>query len=158
MKTNLIKKMMAVIIIASLSFMLKSFGCPEGPIPECPFPNHGYTVFFPHFCDCHWFFHCSDGVAYCRQCPAGLHWNTVLDVCDFPDNANCPSGGGCGGASASCTKNIDCPPGQSCRPLAIGNGSSDMTAWCAPPGAKDGPGGWLCIEKVPHETERYCCI
>ncbi|PSN32382.1 hypothetical protein C0J52_24588 [Blattella germanica] len=66
--------------------------CPTGAIPTCPVPDPDFSVFFPHENDCQWFFHCSNGVAYCKICPDGLHWNPVLDTCDWPENAGCGSG------------------------------------------------------------------
>ncbi|XP_069691017.1 peritrophin-1-like [Periplaneta americana] len=63
--------------------------CPAGPIPACPYPDPALSVFFPHPNDCNWFFHCSNGVAYCKQCPANLHWNVELNTCDYPYRAGC---------------------------------------------------------------------
>ena len=63
--------------------------CPPGELPKCPFPDKEFTTFFPHPNDCHWFFHCSMGVAFCSECPAGLHWNAKLETCDFPFRAGC---------------------------------------------------------------------
>jgi len=63
--------------------------CPPGELPKCPFPDGPYSTFFPHPNDCHWFFHCSHGVPFCKVCPAGLHWNAKLDTCDFPFRAGC---------------------------------------------------------------------
>ena len=141
MKTNLIKKVTAMIVIASLSFMLKSFDCPHTTqIPECPFPDPVFSVFFPHPHDCHYFFHCQGGIAFCFKCPAGLHWNRRLETCDYPYTA------GCDGktkrsrmkSSSSCFFNgtwvgvrIECeeyyaPPGpflDGCVPLACPSGS-----------------------------------
>ena len=58
--------------------------CPAAPAPICPFPDpEWYSVFFPHPYDPHWFFHCSDGVPYCHECPADLVWNPELDTCDY---------------------------------------------------------------------------
>jgi hypothetical protein len=63
--------------------------CPEGPVPQCPFPDPLFDVFFPHPNDCQWFFHCINGVAYCRECPADLYWNVALDTCDYRENTGC---------------------------------------------------------------------
>ena len=67
--------------------------CPPGEVPKCPFPSKldvpFIVIFFPHPNDCHWFFHCSDGVAYCLECPADLHWNIELETCDYPHHAGC---------------------------------------------------------------------
>ncbi|MFI0990574.1 carbohydrate-binding module family 14 protein [Streptomyces exfoliatus] len=37
------------------------------------------------------FYHCSHGVAYLKQCPSILHFNPVLKVCDWPENAGNPA-------------------------------------------------------------------
>ncbi|PSN39603.1 hypothetical protein C0J52_06912 [Blattella germanica] len=60
--------------------------------PNCPFPDPEYSVFFPHPNSCNWFYHCSNGIAHCKICPANLHWNTVLNTCDWPSDANCEIG------------------------------------------------------------------
>ncbi|WP_407940779.1 carbohydrate-binding module family 14 protein [Nonomuraea antri] len=31
------------------------------------------------------FYHCSDGIVWWKRCPAGLHLDPDLRVCDFPD-------------------------------------------------------------------------
>jgi hypothetical protein len=63
--------------------------CPNGPLPECPLSDGNYSVFFRHPSDCHWFFHCSNGAAYCNKCPGDLHWNNELETCDFAFRAGC---------------------------------------------------------------------
>jgi len=67
--------------------------CPPGPVPECPFPDLEFFVFFPHPNDCHWYFYCSNGVAYCHECRADLHWNVEIETCDFPYRAGCNESG-----------------------------------------------------------------
>jgi hypothetical protein len=95
MSKKLLKLGAAVMIVALSVVVLISadsdMDCPGGMVPTCPFPDLAYSVFFPHPNDCHYFFHCSNGVAYCKKCPAGLHWNTVLDTCDYPYSAGCIS-------------------------------------------------------------------
>ena len=94
MKT-IFQKLTAAMIIVAMSFMFQSHrgdACPQGPIPECSLDFSGMTTYYPHEYDCHWFFQCSDGVAYCWPCPDGLHWNTELNVCDWPYHANCLAG------------------------------------------------------------------
>jgi len=79
----------AVILAAMLG---NSTACPPGEVPQCPL---GYSsTFFPHPNDCGWFFHCSNGVAFCKPCPADLHWNVQMETCDFPENAECDKGSG----------------------------------------------------------------
>ncbi|PSN32385.1 hypothetical protein C0J52_24587, partial [Blattella germanica] len=67
------------------------FSCPAGKVPNCPFPDPALSVFFPHENDSRWFYHCSNGVAYCKVCPFGLHWNANLDTCDWPEHVRCRS-------------------------------------------------------------------
>ncbi|XP_072929467.1 uncharacterized protein [Epargyreus clarus] len=45
----------------------------------------------PHPDDCQLFYYCVDGAAepVCRQCPAQLHFNPHLLVCDNPEVAGC---------------------------------------------------------------------
>jgi len=91
MKVNYVLTGLFLVLLAGKIYMnaySNDPGCPEGPIPDCP--PYG-TAFFPHPGDCSWFFHCVDGVAYCKQCPADLHWNKMLDTCDFPYRAGCLS-------------------------------------------------------------------
>ncbi|XP_052757052.1 mucin-2-like isoform X1 [Galleria mellonella] len=54
--------------------------------------------------NCSQFYQCVFGELVERDCPRGLHFNPVLQVCDYPANAGCepirppctPGGGGCG--------------------------------------------------------------
>ncbi len=55
---------------------------------ECP--DDREDMYFPHPTRCDAFCQCSNGVPYQQDCPAGLHYNRVLHVCDWPENANCP--------------------------------------------------------------------
>ncbi|XP_076343537.1 uncharacterized protein LOC143243779 isoform X2 [Tachypleus tridentatus] len=41
---------------------------------------------FPKEDDCTKFYHCSSGIAYLKNCPAHLHFNPYLQVCDWPRN------------------------------------------------------------------------
>lgn len=41
----------------------------------------------PYFCE--YFFQCSNGEFLLQECPPGLHFNPVLEVCDWSENAGC---------------------------------------------------------------------
>ena len=56
--------------------------CPPGDVPRCP--PFGEEVFFPHPNDPHFFFVCTSGIAFCKECPGGLVWNQELHTCDYP--------------------------------------------------------------------------
>ena len=83
--------LLGVVIVGVLYLRAQESGepCPSGETPQCPFPDPGYSVFFPHPEDCHWFFHCQNGVAYCHECPGDLLWNTEIDACDYAYRVDC---------------------------------------------------------------------
>ncbi|KAF0294706.1 Chondroitin proteoglycan 2 [Amphibalanus amphitrite] len=56
------------------------------PGPDFDCPSDGL---FPNPADCHTFYHCSNGHAYLKDCPANLEFNPNLLVCDWPENAGC---------------------------------------------------------------------
>ncbi|XP_057655102.1 mucin-22-like isoform X2 [Diorhabda carinulata] len=56
----------------------------------CPAEDGEDSVYFP-VSDCTKFCQCSNGVAYEHNCPAGLHFNSELNVCDWPEDAGCES-------------------------------------------------------------------
>ncbi|CAH2217056.1 jg26161 [Pararge aegeria aegeria] len=43
----------------------------------------------PHETDCTLFYYCVWGEKVLRSCPSSLHFNTVLQVCDWPRDAGC---------------------------------------------------------------------
>ncbi|XP_041980994.1 extensin-like [Aricia agestis] len=69
---------------------------PEPTIPEMEFLPNGCPVdphihwLLPHETDCELFYYCVWGELVLRECaPGGLHFNRVLQVCDWPQNAGC---------------------------------------------------------------------
>lgn len=47
------------------------------------------ATLWPNKYNCSTFYLCSQGVPELLECPAGLHYNEVLRVCDFPYRAKC---------------------------------------------------------------------
>ena len=81
---KVLKQINVTIVAVILAAMLgNSTACPPGEVPQCPFPDPEYSVFFPHPNDCGWFFHCSNGVAFCKPCPGDLLFNVDLETCDY---------------------------------------------------------------------------
>ncbi|RZC36473.1 dentin sialophosphoprotein [Asbolus verrucosus] len=65
---------------------LTAFGVEGGP--SCPEKDGANSVYIPHK-DCTKFWQCSNGTPYLFDCPADLHFNPKLNVCDWPDRAGC---------------------------------------------------------------------
>uniref|UniRef100_A0AAG5DM87 Chitin-binding type-2 domain-containing protein n=1 Tax=Anopheles atroparvus TaxID=41427 RepID=A0AAG5DM87_ANOAO len=55
---------------------------------RCPPRNGATPTLLPHQ-NCYMFYKCDNGKACEHNCPAGLHFNPQLDVCDWPSNACC---------------------------------------------------------------------
>lgn len=55
---------------------------------QCPNPDGPDSVYIP-LDDCTKFCQCSNGQAILHNCPDGLHFNPVLNVCDWPQDAGC---------------------------------------------------------------------
>ncbi|GAA2637915.1 carbohydrate-binding module family 14 protein [Actinomadura fulvescens] len=58
-----------------------------GPASPCP----RVQGLFANPDDPHSFYHCDHGIAYLKRCPANLHFNPILLVCDWPENAGNPA-------------------------------------------------------------------
>uniref|UniRef100_A0A182TPA7 Chitin-binding type-2 domain-containing protein n=1 Tax=Anopheles melas TaxID=34690 RepID=A0A182TPA7_9DIPT len=68
--------------------------------PQCPTRNGPHPIMFRHRMDCTKYYQCDHGTAFEITCPAGLHFNTALSVCDYPERVGCSEGAvGSGGAS-----------------------------------------------------------
>ncbi|CAD7080519.1 unnamed protein product [Hermetia illucens] len=59
-----------------------------GYVPDCPHSLNKDT-FVPYPGNCRKYFQCWNGHAFVRHCPLGLHWNAVINRCDWPFRANC---------------------------------------------------------------------
>lgn len=72
----------------SSALKTKSEQCPT--TGTCPFPDPlNYTVHLPHAFNCSLYCRCDHGNPKEERCPAGLHFNPRLQVCDRPDAAGC---------------------------------------------------------------------
>ncbi|XP_055856475.1 uncharacterized protein LOC129919568 [Episyrphus balteatus] len=62
----------------------------ECQIKECPAVDPPeQAVLLPNPADCTRFNECSNGILIEKMCPAGLHFNAKLGVCDYPQEAGC---------------------------------------------------------------------
>ncbi|EDS30448.1 conserved hypothetical protein [Culex quinquefasciatus] len=60
--------------------------CPKGPCLQCN------PVLLPHPDYCEMFLKCTNGFACEMKCPAGLHWSTAGNRCDWPFLGDCATG------------------------------------------------------------------
>uniref|UniRef100_A0A6P7FM87 Uncharacterized protein LOC114329323 n=1 Tax=Diabrotica virgifera virgifera TaxID=50390 RepID=A0A6P7FM87_DIAVI len=98
----------------------------------CPAVDGPDSVYFP-LSDCTKFCQCSNGVPYEHDCPAGLHFNPKLNVCDGPQNA------GCGGSDTVATEQTVTPTqdsGNNTNPTPAPNSCQKEGVVCP---AVDGP-------------------
>ncbi|KAJ3659773.1 hypothetical protein Zmor_011446 [Zophobas morio] len=57
--------------------------------PICPVPDGDNPIRYLPAEDCTKFYDCSDGTPVLYDCPDGLYFNPVLQVCDWPENSGC---------------------------------------------------------------------
>lgn len=74
---------MTPLVVAALSAILFAC-CAHTQATPCV---HG--SFRPHPTDCRVYYVCTHDVLQLMSCPAGLHFNPTLDVCDYAAAANC---------------------------------------------------------------------
>ncbi|XP_049807768.1 mucin-19-like isoform X5 [Schistocerca nitens] len=80
-----------------------SGGCPAvGTCPQYQDEN-SIAKHLPHATNCSQFCKCDHGKPVTFDCPAGLHFNPTLEVCDWPDQAGCSGGSASTAAPSSST-------------------------------------------------------
>ncbi|XP_044578718.1 mucin-5AC-like isoform X1 [Cotesia glomerata] len=57
----------------------------------CPADNSNNGALYPHECVCSKFYLCTNGQLVLNQCPAGLNFDSKLNICDWPENVQCQS-------------------------------------------------------------------
>ncbi|XP_063926736.1 cell surface glycoprotein 1-like isoform X2 [Zophobas morio] len=84
----------AVLLVAFQISGLEAGDTEIWPIPtECPAVDPlNYTVHLQHESDCTKFYKCDHGERVLFDCPDTLHFNPVLQVCDWPEQAGCTIG------------------------------------------------------------------
>ncbi|XP_020291582.1 uncharacterized protein LOC109858583 [Pseudomyrmex gracilis] len=63
----------------------------ENENPCLGLAHHEYPVLLPHSTNCSLFYKCDWGVPMLFECPEELHFNSILQVCDWPWRAGCDS-------------------------------------------------------------------
>ncbi|KAK2576109.1 hypothetical protein KPH14_007443 [Odynerus spinipes] len=116
-----------VIMIAATAIFAYPGDNPILPVPtKCPSVDPlNYTVHLAHKTDCTKFYKCFNGKKYKMSCPDNwrggkLHFNKVLQVCDYPERAGCNDNSTCPAGSdgkafpheCSCSKYYVCHNGD----------------------------------------------
>ncbi|XP_035906265.1 probable chitinase 10 [Anopheles stephensi] len=57
--------------------------------PDCTTPQGNIPVYLVHPTNCSRFYECKGRDAWEFECPAGLHFNSRINVCDYPAIAQC---------------------------------------------------------------------
>merc|ERR1711915_833814 len=55
----------------------------------CPPSEDGSTVFVPHPTDCNLYYICVDEMPFLMQCPGDLYFDSVINICNWPDLVDC---------------------------------------------------------------------
>ncbi|XP_076367568.1 uncharacterized protein LOC143255581 isoform X2 [Tachypleus tridentatus] len=63
------------------------------PSKVCPLQNGKFSVFLPHTENCSLYYVCDHGIPKLMCCPATLHFNRELNVCDYEWRAGCSTNG-----------------------------------------------------------------
>jgi hypothetical protein len=89
---------LAILTLAPQASAQNQPGSPAGDLPEergcelvknCPAATPDSSLHLPNPLSCTSFCKCDWGVARYFECPAGLHFNAELQVCDWPEGAKC---------------------------------------------------------------------
>lgn len=60
-----------------------------GATAKCPTRPVQDTIILRNPSNCSTFYICANGIPYLMSCSHGLHFNSELRVCDWPEHANC---------------------------------------------------------------------
>lgn len=60
-----------------------------GATPKCPTRPVQNTILLRNPSNCSTFYMCANGIPHLMSCSHGLHFNSELRVCDWPEHANC---------------------------------------------------------------------
>lgn len=62
---------------------------PAASCPPVTCPDDIEDMYQPNPADCGSYYQCIYGQPHLIPCPDGLHWNSAINVCDWPKDANC---------------------------------------------------------------------
>ena len=77
------------IIFAGCLLVLTILMCNVNCTKDSKLTTGGDRLFFPCPENCTKYYRLVHGRLLKLTCPSGLHWNDALDICDWPEEANC---------------------------------------------------------------------
>ncbi|GIY49226.1 hypothetical protein CEXT_303411 [Caerostris extrusa] len=106
----------------------------EGLDTLCPLNEDGNPILKSHETDCRKFYTCNGGILILQVCQNGLHFNSQLQKCDWPENAGCETNVAVkpkGKSGKEVLKNVGCEK-SFLKKLSSGTGDlNDFAAICA---------------------------
>ncbi|XP_037939099.1 peritrophin-1-like [Teleopsis dalmanni] len=73
----------AILIVSVFALTAAEIVCPTEQEDE------SIVIQYPSPTSCSVFYKCNRGIAYMNKCPDGLHYNELIQACDFPSRAHC---------------------------------------------------------------------
>lgn len=123
--------------------------CPNPPKTRCQKANG----LFPAE-ECSQFIHCSNGIAYLKDCPDGLNFNAQTLVCDWPESAKCGDIPNDPTKSPDDIRNATIPDGVSNATKPDSGHEYNRTCdcdCCFLPNSNDCSKYFLCLDGYMHE-------
>ena len=83
----------SITIVSSLIILAQSKPLVRDDWPSfdvvCPESEDGYAVFAPHPYDCSLYYECVGITPVLMSCPGDLEFDFQLNICNWPESANC---------------------------------------------------------------------
>ena len=85
----MLSKVATILSILMVTVLGKSLRKDKNFDVVCHESEDGYAVFVPHPYDCSLYYECVDLTPVLMSCPAGLFFDSRIDVCNWPENVDC---------------------------------------------------------------------
>ena len=87
----------------------------------CHESQDGYAVFVPHPYDCSLYYECVGLTPVLMSCPAGLYFDSRIDICNWPEYVTCPE------PTTTTTEAITTSPATKTTPENVNNSTEAQT-------------------------------
>ena len=86
---NMLSKVATILSILMVTVLGKSLRKDKNFDVVCHISEDGYAVFVPHPYDCSLYYECVGLTPVLMSCPAGLYFDSRINVCNWPEYAHC---------------------------------------------------------------------